>query len=215
MTATNPNSEFIQAVETASGTRTSQRNLAVFLRELRGYKVTQPLVFALANLVYPRIRRPQERSIARLINRNLSRLATFVLRTAFVAPKFEPSHFETEFSNYAKNILTADNMPDDAFATFLRECDRSGYGVLDNSRFQEAMAEARMTGGNKLKQFLLGINGSRQHDVRLFERAPVYYRTYPAEVSEALGRLDRFQGCRRGRLGSENRKPDTDGADRQ
>ena len=160
MTATNPSPEFIQAFETASRTRTSPRNLAVFLRELRGYKVTQPLIFALLTWYIRESDGHRKRSIARLINRNLSRLATFVLRTAFVAPKFEPSHFETEFSNCAKDIMTANDMPDDAFVAFLRKCDRSEYGVLDDSRFQNAMAEARMTGARKIKQFLLGINGN-------------------------------------------------------
>ncbi len=167
MTATNPSPEFIQAFETASGTKTSPRNLEVFLRELRGYKVTQPLVFALLTWYIRESDGRRKRSIARSVNRNLSRLATFVLRTAFVAPKFEPSHFETEFSNYAKDVIADDDIPDDAFAAFLRDCDRSEYGVLDDSRFQDAMVEARMTGATKVKQFLLGINGSQQPDRRL------------------------------------------------
>lgn len=170
MTATNPNPEFIRAFETASGTSKSPRSLAVFIRELQRYKVTQPLVFAILTRYIREPDKRRKKAVARLANKNLNRLATFVLRTAFVAPKFEPSHFETEFSNYAKNIMSATKFPDDEFATFLRECDRSEYGILDDSRFQDAMIEARMTGDRKIKQFLLGINSIRQRDVRLLNQ---------------------------------------------
>ncbi len=166
ITAASPNPEFIQAFETASRTKTSPRNLAVFLRELRGYKVTHPLVFALLTWYIRESDSRRKRSIAKLVNKNLSRLTTFVLRTAFVAPKFEPSHFETEFSNYARDIAYSDSIPDEKFAAFLRGCDRSEYGVLDDSRFKDAMIEARMNGDRKVKQFLLGING----DVRLLNQ---------------------------------------------
>lgn len=107
MTATNPNPDFVRAFEITSGTAKSPRNLAVFLRELRGYTVTQPLVFAILMRYIRESDGRKKKRIAQIANRNLSRLATFVLRTAFVAPKFEPSHFETEFSNYAKEFTLA------------------------------------------------------------------------------------------------------------
>ena len=167
MTAANPNPEFIRAFEIASGSSKAPRNLAVFIRELQRYKVTQPLVFALLNWYIRESDNSRKRSVARLANRNLSRLATFVLRTAFVAPKFEPSHFEEDFSNYAKDIMAASEFPDDEFAAFLRKCDRSEYGILDDSKFQNAIIETRMKGDRKIKQFLLGISGIRQSDIRL------------------------------------------------
>ena len=167
MTATSPDPDFIRAFEIASGTTKSPRSLAVFLRELRGYTVAQPLVFAILLRYIRESDGRKKKRLAKIAYRNLSRLATFVLRTAFVAPKFEPSHFETEFSNYAKEITFATDLPDTAFADFLRGCDRSKYGVLDNFRFQSAIVEARMTGAMKIRQFLLGINGILQSDARL------------------------------------------------
>lgn len=167
MTATNPSPDFIETFESASGTGRSPRNLAVFIRELQGYTVTQPLVFALLARYTRESDSRKKKIVAKLVNKNLSRLATFVLRTAFVAPKFEPSHFETEFSNYARDIMAANSIPDEQFATFLRDCDRSEHGVLDDSRFRNTIAEARMTGMTKIKQFLLGINSSRPGDVQL------------------------------------------------
>jgi len=167
MTAATPDEQFVQAFQSTSKTTKKSRNLRVFLRELRTYTVTQPLVFALLFWYVKETDGRKKRKIARLINKNLSRLAAFVLRTAFVAPKFEPSHFETEFSNFARDIERAADVPDVEFADFLQECDRSNYDVLDNDRFREAIVEGRMTGSTKIKQFLLGINGSIQRDASL------------------------------------------------
>ena len=167
MTASRPDPDFVKAFEVASRTTRSPRNLAVFLRELGGYTVTQSLVYAMLTWYIRETDGRKKRRIARIANKNLSRLATFVLRTAFVSPKFEPSQFETEFSNCARDIATADDIPNAEFADFLRDCDRSKYGVLDNSRFLDAMVEVRMTGPKKIKQLLLGINSAMQHDVRL------------------------------------------------
>ena len=164
LTARTPDPEFVQAFEVASKTTTSPRNLTVFLRELRGYTVTQPLVFSLmSRFVKERDGRRRLR-VARLVNRNLSRLSTFVLRTAFVAPKFEPSHFETEFSNFAMRIEMEKDVFDDKFVSFLKECDRSAHGVLDDSRFLAEIAETTMRGNPKIKQFLLGINRDQRPD---------------------------------------------------
>ena len=167
MTAPNPDLDFVRAFEIASGTTKSPRNLAVFLRELRSYRVTQSLVFAMLTWYIRETDGRKKRRIAKIVNKNLSRLTTFVLRTAFVAPKFEPSHFEMKFSNYAKDITSSDDIPNAEFADFLRGCDRSEHGVLDNSKFRDALVEARITGSNKIKTFLLGINSALQRDARL------------------------------------------------
>ncbi len=162
-----PTDEFIRAFEVSSGTTRSQRNLAVFLRELSGYKVAQPLVFSMLNRYAEEVDGRKRKRIARIANKNISRLAAFVLRTAFVAPKFEPSHFETEFSNYARDITLADDIPDVEFSDFLRDCDQSGYDVLDDSKFRNTIIELRISGVPKAKQFLLGINSRLQKDARL------------------------------------------------
>ena len=158
LTSPTPDPDFLRAFEAASGTIKSPRNLSVFLRELRGYTVTQPLVFALM-VKYAREKDlARRRKIARFVHRNLSRLATFVLRTAFVAPKFEPSHFETEFSNFARDLTATTDVPDRGMRQFLRECDRSEYGVLEDAKFLDAMTEGTLRGNSKIKQFLLGVN---------------------------------------------------------
>ena len=166
MTTSNPDPKFIQDFKTKSGTTKAKRDLAVFLRELRGYKVTQPLVFALLMRYRKESDGRHQRKIARIVNKNLSRLTSFVLRTAFVAPKFEPSHFETDFSNFARYITEATEVPDSKFAEFLQKCDRSSHNanVLDDSMFQKEISDVRMIGDRKIKHFLLGINSYLQRD---------------------------------------------------
>lgn len=208
----NPDPEIIKDFISKSGTTKRKRDLAVFLRELRGYKVTQPLVFALLMRYWQEPDGRHKRRIARIVNTNLSRLTSFVLRTAFVAPKFEPSHFETDFSNFARYIMEADEVPDSTFAEFLRECDRSSHNVLDDSVFQKAISEVRMKGDPKIKHFLLGINSHLQRDPQVINegqctiehilpKSSLYWGTWsgfedvdPADWSGRIGNLTLMGG---------------------
>ena len=169
MTAKTPNPEFLREFEQHSRTTGKRRCLAVYLQELQAYKVTQPLVFALLSRYVKEQDDRKRRGVARRVDANLARLAAFVMRTAFVALKFEPSHFETEFSNFAKIIESADVIPDEEFRDFLKECDNANFGVLNDSRFRESIVEGRMTGARKIKQFLFGINGLGQRDALVLD----------------------------------------------
>ena len=171
ITAPTPDPDFVRPFLAASRTTNSPRNLHVFLRELRRYKVTQPLVFAMLSWYLKESDGRKKRGNARLISKNLKRLAAFVLRTAFVAPKFEPSHFEAQFSRYARFIADADDIPDAEFADFLIDCDRPEFGVLDDRKFENALLEASITAKVKTKEFLLGINSAIQRDAQLPRRA--------------------------------------------
>lgn len=169
ITASNPNLQLISTFQKDSNTTKDLRNLGVFLRELRAYKVTQPLIFAMLMRYVNESDRRKKKRIARIVHNNLSRLTSFVLRTTFVAPKFEPSHFETEFSNFARDAVAATDIPDDRFADFLRDCDRSAYGVLQDSKFKATMDSTIMTGQRKSKLFLLGINSAAQSDAAVLD----------------------------------------------
>ncbi len=160
--ASNPNPDFTRAFNIDCRKTNSKRNLVVFLQELRGYTVTQPLVFALLTAYLSETDNLQKKQVAEIVHKNLSRLTTFVLRTAFVAPKFEPSHFEAEFSDFAKKITWEEEIPDKKFAEFLLDCDRQNYSVLNDSNFRKAISEMNMRGGNKIKQLLMGINRHHQ-----------------------------------------------------
>lgn len=167
ISAASPDVNFISQFRSDSGTPRVSRHLGVFLRELRGYKVVQPLVFSILMRYLHESDRRVKKRIARIANKNMSRLATFVLRTAFVANKFEPSHFEEKFSDFSALIMSASDIPDSDFANFLRECDQSAYKVLDDSVFRQAMIERTMIGEAKVKQFLLGINADHRSDQKL------------------------------------------------
>lgn len=163
-----PNPKTIRAFNTDCKKTNSRRNLAVFLWELRGYTVTQPLVFALLMTYLRETDGRRKKRIAKTVHKNLSRLTAFVLRTAFVAPKFEPSHFETKFSNFAKEIMQNKKIVDEEFAEFLLDCDRDYYNILDDSKFKEELYEAQMTGEKRIKRFLFGVNSNQQGSSQVF-----------------------------------------------
>ena len=163
--------EFVHAFEAACGTVNSPRNLTVFLRELSSYTITQPLVFALMVRYIRETDGRRRRGIARGVHRSINRLTTFVLRTAFVAPKFESSHFETEFSNYARSITAAAQISDDHFVRFLEDCDRSEYGILDDAKFRSEISETTLSGKKRTSHFLLGINRHGRPDAVVLSHA--------------------------------------------
>ena len=167
ITSPNPDPLFIQRFKTASKTNDDFRNIAIFIRELQDYSVTRPLVFALLTSYLRETNTKRKKCIARKVHNNLNRLTTFVLRTAFVAPKFEPSPFEKKFSDFAKCIMGADQTSDEKFVRFLKDCDRSSYNILNDSNFLERVSQVQLNiQGNtkRIKQFLLGINSSLQND---------------------------------------------------
>ena len=135
ITDTDTNS-FIQGFQTQSSTNNKKRNLLVFLKELQTYKITQPIVFALLNCYIKETDGGKKRGLAKRIHTNLKCVTSFVMRTAFVAPKFEPSHFESEFSDLAKNILSAKSLYDIKVMDVLKGCD-STYGIINDDRFIE------------------------------------------------------------------------------
>ena len=161
--------EFMQKFKQDSGTTRSKRNLENFIQELRGYKVTHPLIFAMLNLYIKEKDKQQRKILAKKIHRNIGRLNALVLRTVFAYPKFEPSHFEKWFSNYAQKIHKDRSMLDDDFVNFLMERDKddSFCEVLIDSDFREALREQKMTHSPKIRAFLWGINNLQQSDSSL------------------------------------------------
>ena len=151
--------EFVQL----SGHADSTRNLSMFLRELNTYKVTQPLLFALLFHYVKEADRPRRRSLAKWIHSRVKHVTSFVMRTAFVSAKFEPSRFANEFSALAVRVMTAVNPSDVPVDDCLKECD-SAYGVIDDVKFTARMCEIEMKDSKKIRRFLLGINYDLQSD---------------------------------------------------
>ena len=161
---------FVEEFARSSGHSDSIRNLAMFLRELHAYKVTQPLLFSLLSHYIAEHDARRRRRLAKWLHRRLQHLTSFVMRTAFVAPKFEPSHFEGEFSNLAEQIATAADVYTVNVDNCLTECD-STYGIMDDSKFTARVSDIEMRDAKKIKRFLFGVNCSIQSDADLMSEA--------------------------------------------
>ena len=171
ITSPSVGSDFFEKFEAKSGSTRSPRNLTVFLREMINYKVTHTLIFALMTKFVHESDGRKVGKVARLVNTNLRRLTSFVMRTAFVAPKFEPSHIERDFADYAAEISNSSGIPDAEFKEFLEQCDRKQHNVLIDSTFEDSLAKAEMRGTKKIKSFLLGINYCESIDGTIIQPA--------------------------------------------
>ena len=196
--ASTPDSDFTQAFDTDCRKASSKRNLAVLLQELQAYTVTQPLVFALLTTYLRETDNQQKKQVAKIVYKNLSRLTTFVLRTAFVAPKFEPSHFESGFSDFAKKIMRDKKFPDKEFAEFLMDSDRQYFNVLNDSKFREELSKVSMKGSPKIKQFLAGINSDRQQGSQPFNERLLTVEHILPKSDKHWGGWKSFQGTEPG-----------------
>ena len=160
--APNRSDRFIEDFTRLSGQTAAKRNASTFLKELQTYKVTQPLLFALLMRYVKQTEEAGRRNLAKWIHVRLKHVTSFVMRTAFVAPKFEPSHFESEFSNLAQRVTLADNVYDVDVDGCLKNCD--GHGVIDDKKFKTRMCEIEMRDVKKIRRFLFGVNYHTQTD---------------------------------------------------
>ena len=161
---------FVEEFARSSGHSDSTRNLSMFLRELHTYKVTQPLLFALLSRYIAEADGRRRRRLAKWIHARLKHITSFVIRTAFVAPKFEPSHFESEFSDLAARVASTSNAYDVNVDACLKDCD-SAYGIIDDRKFKTRMSEIEMRDVRKIKRFLFGVNCGVQSDADLMSES--------------------------------------------
>lgn len=166
----NKSDRFVKDFASASGHADGKRSIAMFLRELHGYKVTQPLLFALLWHYVRETDVRRKKRLARSVHARLKHIASFVMRTAFVAPKFEPSHFESEFSSLAEQVMSSDRLDRVDVDGGLRECD-STYGVIDNKKFKARMRDLEMRDTKKIKRLLIGVNCLDQSDADILNES--------------------------------------------
>ena len=165
-----PGNHFVDEFDRLSGHSDAKRNLSMFLRELHAYKVTQPLLFALLSRYIAEADGRRRRRLGKWVHTRLKHVTSFVMRTAFVAPKFEPSHFESEFSDLAAQLVLAPNVCDVEVDACLKDCD-SAHGVIDDKKFKTRMSEIEMRDAKKIKRFLFGVNCSIQSDADLMSES--------------------------------------------
>jgi len=136
------------------------RDATVLLSELKGYKVTQPVVFALLYRFLKEANKESKRKVGLVVARSLKNLTSFVMRTSFITSKFEPSKFEAAFSKLAMDIFKGSGMQSLDIYDELTRMDE--YEVIDDSRFVRRMADTEIRTNGKALQFLFGINSKLQ-----------------------------------------------------
>ena len=132
----------------------NKRNLRILLQELRTYKVAQPIVFAFLYKIIVEKDKGLKPLYKKTAFRCIGDLTSFVMRTAFIVPKFEPSLFEEFFANMARDLLETDEL--ESFDMNSRLKKRDSLKVFDDSQFI-----------NKLKTAQLGTQSSKVRAVKL------------------------------------------------
>ena len=160
-------------IEKSLPTNSNKRSLTVFLQELRRYKVTQPLVFALLYRYMNEGNKDQKLLSKKYILRSISDLASFVMRTAFVSKKFEPSRFELNFANCANRVFSGKSVESLDITDDLKDSD--SWSVMNDKSFVSQMTTARFTDNSRALRFLFGINAqtSKGSDVLNIDKCSV------------------------------------------
>ena len=148
-----------------AGTITDSRNAYYFLHDLKHYKVTQPIVFALLVRYLRELDGRKRKAVARRAHIYLKALTSFVMRTALATQKFEPSDFESGFSALARDIMGTDSLDSVPFASTLWDSDKNE--VFYDCNFIEHMKQATIKESRKAKRFLLGLVYHQQDDLNI------------------------------------------------
>lgn len=149
-----------QSIERRLPAASGKRSIVVLIGELRGYKVSHPLVFALLHRFIVETDKDEKRKSGRIATRSLRNLASFVMRTAFVAPKFEPSRLEAAFANCAQNVFQGADLNS---LDIMDELERNDeWGVISDATFIRRMAEMEFRDNKKALRYLFGINARNQ-----------------------------------------------------
>ena len=162
------NTEFIDQFNSAVRRQVnSKRNLKVLLDEMRNYTVTQPILLALlSRYTIPEIDDATRKKMADKVYNEIRRINAFVMRTALVTGKFEPSRFESDFSDLACKIFASHSTDElEKIGIWERLKHISSGAVLDDKSFAEALKTLEIRGStDKAKRFLYAINATIRAD---------------------------------------------------
>ena len=145
--------------------KSRKRSLFTLVNELKHYKVTRTIAFALLNLYLETPGGQPRKDAAKLVYSRIHLLNSFVMRTAFVTRKLEPSHYERAFADLASRIKSADagNLNSIPFREIMDGLDE--LDVLNDGAFVQNLRQTAMRDNSKARRFLLGIAYSRQSDL--------------------------------------------------
>ena len=141
---------------------TGKRGLETLLVELGGYKVSHPLVFALLYRFISESDPDHKKKIGQVVTRNLKNLTSFIMRTAFVAPKLEPSRFDKDFADSARIVFAGNDL--DSLDIFEVLENNDEWNVCDDKNFIKKMTEVEFRNDRDKKpmSYLFGINAQEQ-----------------------------------------------------
>ena len=160
------NTEFIERFNVDARRAGKKRNLKILLDELRTYTITPPILLALlSRYAVLELDGRDRKSMATKIYNEISTLNAFVMRTALVERKFEPSHFESDLSDLASKIFTSNSVEElSGINIWGRLKDLSSSEVLDDKLFIESLKTIEIRAHEKSKRFLFTINTHLQSD---------------------------------------------------
>ena len=137
-----------------------KRGLTILLRDLQAYSVSYPIVFALLHRFVAEVDKNRRRKTGQVVGRSLKNLASFVMRTAFAATKFESSKFEAAFANCANAVFKSSNLESLDILEELKRNDE--LGVIDDRNFIRRMSVIELRDSKRALRYLFGINARNQ-----------------------------------------------------
>ena len=146
----------------------NKRNLKIFLDELRSYSVTQPILLALlSRYIIPKPGTRARKRMATCVYSLIKKINAFVMRTALVDGKFEPSRHEAILSALAQRIHDARSVEEIAeINVWGRLKDTSSAAVLNDAAFVEALGVLKIRTIDKAKRFVFSLNAYVQSDIQ-------------------------------------------------
>ena len=130
-----------------------------WMHDLRRYTVSHPVIFALLSRFGRETSHPRK-AVKRKILDSLKNLDSFVLRTAFVTTKFEPSRFDKPFGELAKQIYGGDTLKSLDVMNYLEASD--DLGVIDDAGFVRQLRVVQLRDNQRALALLFGINANLQ-----------------------------------------------------
>ena len=138
----------------------SPDGLGPWMHDLRRYTVSYPVIFALLHRLSIETDQKKKRKTKKLVLQSLNNLASFVLRTAFVAPKFEPSRFDAPLANLGAEVFGNSTIESLNIMNSLERAD--DLGVVSDNAFVRQMEVVQFRDRRRALMYLFGINATMQ-----------------------------------------------------
>lgn len=133
------------------------RPLTSLLGEMKDYKVTYPISFALLTLLmrcFPN--RNKDLATVMHVNRQISVFNAFLMRSTFAVTTLSPSLYAEQFSQLACGIYSTKNPARLDIAQDLKNCHNADV-IMDSNRFGGVMKDLSINSLTKARALLEGI----------------------------------------------------------